>query len=201
MTTDTTARERQSLEDVAREIVRFYGTDRTWSLAFRASLGLRIDELAGILAAEPSPPKVPGHPSWCDLEKPHPGPCESAIPLAATPPGAEAGLDVERLARAMQDRDDVAWPRSWDEADFRWIARQVGASYGPAVESSGLRAALERLDLYCENFVGRDYGLTFDGCSRNGRNRDGDTLSERWCLPCEVRAALAASEGEAGTDG
>ena len=43
------ARERDELRDIGREIVRFYGTDRTWSLAYRAALGSRIDELDAAL--------------------------------------------------------------------------------------------------------------------------------------------------------
>jgi hypothetical protein len=41
--------------DAAREVVRFYGTDRTWSLAYRAMLGSRIDDLDAALAATPAP--------------------------------------------------------------------------------------------------------------------------------------------------
>ncbi len=41
-----------TLRDAAREVVRFYGTDRTWSLAFRTMLGSRIDDLDAALAIE-----------------------------------------------------------------------------------------------------------------------------------------------------
>jgi hypothetical protein len=40
-----------TLIDAAREVVRFYGTDRTWSLAYRTLLGSRIDDLAATLDA------------------------------------------------------------------------------------------------------------------------------------------------------
>ncbi|HEX5073361.1 MAG TPA: hypothetical protein VFW03_09150 [Gemmatimonadaceae bacterium] len=40
-----------ALRDAAREVVRFYGTDRTWSLMFRQLLGSRIDDLAAALAS------------------------------------------------------------------------------------------------------------------------------------------------------
>jgi len=36
----------EGLTDAAREVQRFYGTDRTWSLAYRELLGSRIDDLA-----------------------------------------------------------------------------------------------------------------------------------------------------------
>jgi hypothetical protein len=41
---------REALYDAAREVIRFYGTDRTWSLAYRALLGSRIDALDKALA-------------------------------------------------------------------------------------------------------------------------------------------------------
>jgi hypothetical protein len=40
-----------ALDDAAWELVRFYGTDRTWSLAYRTLLGSRIDDLEGRLRA------------------------------------------------------------------------------------------------------------------------------------------------------
>lgn len=40
-----------ALRDAAREVVRFYGTDRTWSLMYRTLLGSRIDDLARALAS------------------------------------------------------------------------------------------------------------------------------------------------------
>lgn len=43
------ARERR-LREAAVEVVRFYGTDRTWSLLYRELLGSRIDDLDAALA-------------------------------------------------------------------------------------------------------------------------------------------------------
>ena len=42
----------ERLVEAAREVVRYYGTDRTWSLMFRALLGSRIDDLAAALTPE-----------------------------------------------------------------------------------------------------------------------------------------------------
>ena len=45
-----------ALIDAAREVVRFYGTDRTWSLTYRTLLGSRIDDLDLALAARLTEP-------------------------------------------------------------------------------------------------------------------------------------------------
>jgi hypothetical protein len=41
-----------TLTTAANEVVRFYGTDRTWSLQYRTLLGSRIDDLDAILNGE-----------------------------------------------------------------------------------------------------------------------------------------------------
>lgn len=43
------------LREAAREVVRFYGTDRTWSLMYRTLLGSRIDDLRAALQATATP--------------------------------------------------------------------------------------------------------------------------------------------------
>ena len=56
--TDERLREAPALREAAREVVRFYGTDRTWSLMYRTLLGSRIDDLDAALAATPETPTL-----------------------------------------------------------------------------------------------------------------------------------------------
>ena len=52
---------------------------------------------------------------------------QEAAALAASP--APAGLDVERLARAMRASDGVNWPKRWEPEEFDWVARQIAREY------------------------------------------------------------------------
>ena len=77
------------------------------------------------------------------------------------------------------------------------VIRSAGRAQA-AMQSSpvDLRAALNELDLYCKNYVVL-HMPGYDLCAKNGRVRDGQYAAERWCLPCEVRAALRAVPAEA----
>lgn len=59
-----------------------------------------------------------------------------------------------------------------------------------------IRAALEALDLHCENFTGNDHRPAYDQCLRFGRTPDAHYGAERTCWPCTIRAALAAASPE-----
>jgi hypothetical protein len=84
------------LIDAAREVVRFYGTDRTWSLTYRTLLGSRIDDLDTALVAI-APPGERLAPAKID------GPAANAI----------AGPDPDPRTPTGWLEDDVAaagWP-------------------------------------------------------------------------------------------
>jgi hypothetical protein len=92
------APEQGRLRDLAAEVVRFYGTDRTWSLAFRALLGSRIEELGAAIADQDARPVEPLDMAWTEAE--------AALPegwllsLGVWPPKLAAFPDGEGLYEA-----------------------------------------------------------------------------------------------------